>query len=145
MESCQKSSPKELSIKKVADIKGEIKKVVQDHLNAKDATTALSYYTDNATIASNGFLYPSFDLFADDIKSFYSSLSKINLSVWDEIHIDIICDNAAIVTAKFRWSSTDTSSVITNLQGVWSALFIKANDSWKMSVRHESFAPSKEQ
>jgi hypothetical protein len=140
MRSNYKPLSNELSLKEAAKIKDEIEKIMHLHINAKDAASALSCYADSATIASNGFLYPSFDLFERDIKLFYKSLSKINLAVWDEIYLEIINTNSALVTAKFRWISTDKSNEETNLQGVWSALFIKIKGGWKMRVRHESFA-----
>ena len=53
-------------------IKAEVKQAATDHLNAKDANRTLSYYTKYATIASNGYLYPSFQSFAE--KSQYNLL-----------------------------------------------------------------------
>ena len=48
---------------------------------------------------------------------------------------------AALVTAKFRYSFTDTNNEKTDLQGMWTALYARSNGSWKIRVRHESFAP----
>jgi ketosteroid isomerase-like protein len=134
------SSPT-LSAKHVSKIKKEVEQVAKDHLHAKDAGTALSHYTEDATVVSNGFLYPSFNSFADHIKKFYGTLGKINLAVWDKMFINVISVDAALLTATFRWSSTDSAGKRTCLQGVWSALFVLKNGIWKISMRHESFLP----
>ncbi len=137
----KKSSLSGLSTKPFAEIEAEVKQAALDHLNAKDAATALSHYTEDAIVVSNGFLYPSFQTFAEHVKKFYGSLSRINLAVWDDMHINILSADVVIFTAKFRWSSTDTTGVNTDLQGVWTALFIPDNSCWKISMRHESFVP----
>ena len=43
------------------------------------------------------------------------------------------------------WESTDTSGQKMNLQGVWSALFVREGECWKIKMRHESFIHLKEQ
>ena len=134
----------ELSTKQIAEIEIEVKQTALSHLNAKDATTALSNYTEDATIASNGFLYPSRQAFSEDIKAFYGSLDRIDLAEWEEIRINVISKNAATFNAKFRWVSTDTSGQKTNFQGIWSALFVRDNECWKIKMRHESFIHLKE-
>ena len=135
----------ELSKKQIAEIETEVKQTAVSHLNAKDAATALSNYTKDATLASNGFLYNSREEFTEDIQAFYGSLKRIDLADWEEIRINVIGDNAATFNAKFRWVSTDTFGQEMNLQGVWSALFVREGECWKIKMRHESFVHLKEQ
>jgi ketosteroid isomerase-like protein len=143
MESGKKISPYTLSEKQLSEIKAEVKQAALAHLHAKDAATALSHYRQDATIVSNGFLYPSFQSFAEHIKQFYGSLSRVNLAAWDEIYINVLTVDTAVFTAKFSWSSTATNGVKTDLQGVWTALFIRDKSGWRISLRHESFIPLK--
>jgi ketosteroid isomerase-like protein len=143
LNSNQNHSTKEISEKQIADIKTEIKETALRHLNSKSAISALSCYTKDATVISNGILYPSFESFAKDIKEFYSTLTKINLAAYDEMDINVITRDAALLTAKFRWSSTDIHGMTTNLQGVYSALYVCEDGEWKMSWRHESYLPMK--
>ena len=143
MGACQSPDSLRLSESQIAQIKAEVKKTATEHLNSKDASAALSYYTKDAIIMSNGSQYPSFESFAEEIKEFYSSLSKINLAAYDEMYVDVITRDAALFTTKFRWSCTDTNGTTTDLQGVWSALYVRQDGRWKMSFRHESFVPMK--
>ena len=126
---------------KIEKIKAEVRLAATDHLNAGDADTALSYYSKDAIIVSNGHLYPSFKLFAEHIKEFYASLSNVDIAVWKDINIRVINAEAAIFNAKFRWRSTDSAGKTFDLQGVWSAVFIRDKDGWKITMRHESFSP----
>ena len=124
-----------------AKIKAEVQQAAEEHLNAKDAETALSYYTEDAAIVSNGYLYPSFQEFAEHVREFYASLRKVDTATWEDVDIRVINPDTAIYTAKFRWRSTDTRGETLNLQGVWTAVYVRDQDSWKIKMRHESFTP----
>ena len=139
LNSCQNYADKELSEKQIADIKTEIKETAIKHLNSENAISALSYYRKNATIISNGIQYSSFESYAEGIKNFYSTLSKINIAAYDDIYINVITNEVALFSAKFRWSSTDTHGSTIDIQGIYSALYVREDSRWKMSWRHESF------
>ena len=139
--SCQSPDSLELAESQIAQIKAEVEQAAIEHINAKDAATALSHYTEDAMAVSNDTLYPSFEKLAEDIKAYYDILKEVNLAVWDEMYINVIDTDAALVTAKFRYSFTSTNNEKTDLQGVWTALYVRSNGSWKIRVRHESFAP----
>ena len=141
MGSCKSPDSFKLTENQLIQIKAEIKQAAMDHLNAKDASEALSHFTEDIIAVSNDKLFPSFETLAEDVKAYYRILKEVNLAVWDEMHISVINANTAIVTAKFRFSFTSTNNKKTDLQGVWTALYVLSNGSWKIRVRHESFAP----
>jgi len=141
--SCQSPDSLKLAESQIAQIKAEVKQAAIEHINAKDAATALSHYTEDATAVSNDTLYTSFEKLAEDIKAYYNILKDVNLAVWDQMHINVINTDAALVTAKFRYSFTSTNDEKTDLQGVWTDLYVRSNGSWKIRVRHESIVPMK--
>lgn len=122
-------------------IRAKVVQAATDHLNAKDARTALSHFTDDAIAISNTILFPTLGELAKDVHAYYDILREVNLAVWDEMHIHIINADAALVTAKFRYSFTDTNHEKTDLKGVWTALYVRRGEQWKIQARHESFAP----
>ncbi len=125
-------------------IETEIKQAAIDHLNSKDASTALSHFTKDVIAVSNNKLFPSYDTLAEDVKVYYNILKEVNYASWDEeIHIRIINKNTATFTAKFRYGFTDINNQKIDLEGVWTALFIHEEGSWKIRLRHESFTQSK--
>ena len=139
MGSCQNREKTKLTKTQCDQIKTEVKQAAIDHLNAKDATTALSHFTENVIAVSNVKIFHTFEALAEDVKAYYNILKEVNLAVWDEMTIKVINIDAALVTAKFRYSFTDTNNEKTYLQGVWTALYIRQNEDWKIEVRHESF------
>lgn len=139
MGSCQNQEKTKLTQTQCDKIKAEVKQAAIDHLNAKDAATALSHFTENVIAVSNVKVFPTFEALAEDVKAYYNILKEVNLAVWDEMTIKVINIDAALVTARFRFSFTDTNNEKTDLQGVWTALYIRQNEDWKIEVRHESF------
>lgn len=137
----QDPDPSILSDSQVTQIKAEVKQAAIDHLNTKDADTALNHFTEDIIAVSNNKLFPSSEALAEDVRAYYEILKEVNHAAWDEIHIRVIDTNAAVFTAKFRYSFTSKDNAETNLQGVWTALYIRDKSQWKIRVRHESFAP----
>jgi ketosteroid isomerase-like protein len=132
---------RELSATERAAIERAVKQTASDLLTTKDAATVVSFYAPDPTVVSNGFLYPSFDALATELEAFYGALREINLAVWDDNRVDVLSANAAVFTGRFRWSSRDSDGVRLDLQGVWTGVFVREGDRWKIQVRHESFEP----
>ncbi len=113
-----------------------------EHLQAPDADTALSYYAPKAVVASDGRLYESFETFAQDVRAFYESLHEVHVAAWHEPRVQVLSDHAAVFTATVRWASTDTAGVRLDLRGVWTAVWLRRAEGWRIAVRHESFMPA---
>ena len=128
-----------------AAVEEAVKQAAWDHLLAKDAAQALNHYEPDAIIASNASLYPSLEGFAADAREFYDTLRQVDLAVWDEMHVQVLSEDAAVLTATVRWSSTDTAGVRLDLKGVWPAVYMLRNGRWRICTRHESFAPLMDQ
>ena len=109
------------------------------HLQSPDAAAALDCYLPDALVASNGSLYPSFERFAEDARQFYATLAHVDLAVWDDMHVQVLTRDVAVLTATVRWSSSDTAGTRTDLQGVWTAVYVQHGGEWKICMRHESF------
>jgi len=116
-----------------------VKRTARDLLAERDADTILDYFAPGPTVVSNGFLYPSFESLATELKAFYGSLRDVSVAAWDEMRVDVVSDSAAVLTGRFRWSSTDTDGETTDLRGIWTAVFVFVQNRWKILVRHESF------
>jgi len=144
MRSHQNSDSDKLLDDELAKIKAEVKQAAIDHLNTTDAATAISHYTEDVIAISNDKLFPSLETLSEDIKAYYDILKEVNLAVWDKMYINVINTNAALVTAKFRYSFTSINNEKTDIQGMWTALYIRLGGDWKIRVRHESFATFEE-
>jgi len=98
-----------LSENQISRIKADIEKTALNHLNSKSAISALSYYTGDAKIMSNGILYSSFESFAADIKDFYRNLNVVKHAGYSDLHIDVLTSNNAHFSTKFHWIATDNN------------------------------------
>ena len=121
----------------------EVEQAAIDHLRAKDGHTALSHYTQDAIAVSNTTLFRSLADLAVDVNGYYDALKDVNLATWDELLVSVIDADAALVTGRFNFSFTNTSDERTDLEGIWTALYVRRDGKWKIRVRHESFAPVK--
>ncbi len=128
-----------LSTKQKSKIKSEVEQAATTHLNAKDLDTALNHFTVDVVAVSNTTVFSSRDALAADISKYYKTLKSVNYASWEDIHINVICDNAATFTAKFNYGFTSADDQRTDLKGVWTALFVIESGIWKIRLRHESF------
>ncbi len=125
-----------------ATIEEAVKQAAWQHLQSKDAAAAVGCYEADAIVASSGSLFGSFEQFAEDTRAFYDTLARVELAVWDEMHVQILNRDAAVLTATVRWSSTDTAGERLDLKGVWTAVYVRHDGQWKICTRHESFEPA---
>lgn len=128
-----------LSISQIARIQAEVEQAATKHLNTKDVDTALSHFTDDVLAVSNVKLFPSRESLAAEVGEYYKTLKKVNYASWEDIHIHVINESTATFTAKFSYGFTSTDDQITDLKGVWTALFILDEGIWRIRLRHESF------
>jgi ketosteroid isomerase-like protein len=124
----------------IKQIEAEVRKAAIDHLNAKDAATALSHFTSDVIAVSNDKIFRTFESLAEDAEAYYNILKEVDLAIWDEMYINVINIDTALVTAKFRYSFTDINNKKTDLRGTWTAVYIRQDGNWKIRARHESFS-----
>lgn len=139
MQASRSRGPVDLSPEDVARIEEAVTTAMLEHMHAEDAATGLSHYAPDVKAVSNGYLYPSFEELRGEVEAFYETLAEVDVATWDEMIIDVLSAEAAAVTATFRWSSRDTSGIRTDLQGVWTAVWVREDQRWQIRARHESF------
>jgi ketosteroid isomerase-like protein len=122
------------------EIINEVKQAAVDHLNSKSAEEALVHFTKDIIAVSNEKLFPSYDELEKDVKDYYNILERINYAKWSDIKILVINNDAATFTAKFKYSFTSIDDEVTNLKGIWTALFVRESGNWKIRLRHETFS-----
>ena len=128
-----------LTMNQITRIKTEVEKAATQHLNTKDVDTALSHFTDDVIAVSNVNLFPSRESLAAEIGEYYKILKKVNHASWKDVRIHVINESAATFTAKFNYGFTSINDQITDLEGVWTALFILDKGNWRIRLRHETF------
>ena len=120
-------------------IRAEVKQAATEHLHSKDAYTALNNYMEDTIAVTNTMMFSSKDKLSEFVNTYYDTLNEVNLAVWDEIYINVINSDTALFTATCRYSFTNISDEKIDLKGIWTALFVRHDGTWKIQVRHESF------
>ena len=128
-----------LSTNQIKKIEAKVEQAATAHLHTRDLDTALSHFTDDVLAVSKTMLLPSRESLAADIGEYYKNLEEVNYASWEDVHIRVINESAATFTARFRYGFTSTSGEVTDLRGVWTALFVLDEGIWKIRLRHESF------
>ena len=128
-----------ISKTEISKIKREVEEISFNHLNAKTANDALIHFHKDIIAVSNDKLFTSFEELAREVRGYYKILKRVNYSKWEEIQIQVISQNTATFTAKFRYTFTTIENKRTDLKGIWTALYIRDKGDWKIRLRHESY------
>jgi hypothetical protein len=128
-----------LSQDQVLGIQNEIRQAALDHLHARSADEALGHFHGDVIAVSNDRLFASFAALEKDVREYYGSLKQVDHASFGEMHIRVVNSNTASITATFRYSFTDVMDEKTELTGVWTALYVREDEIWKIRMRHESF------
>lgn len=128
-----------LTDSQIDSIKKEVERVANKHLEARDADTALGHFVEDVIAVSNVDIFPSKESLALDVRNYYACLKQVDQAGWEDIYINVVSEAAATFTAKFRYEFTTTDNSLIKLRGVWTALFVLADQVWKIKMRHESF------
>jgi hypothetical protein len=127
-----------LSPGQIEKIKAEVEETATTHLHALDTETALGHYAEDVIAVSNNELYSSLDALAVGIRDYYRTLKKVNHASWKDIHIQVISESAATFTARFSYGFTSADETVTELTGLWTALFVLEEKGWMIRLLHES-------
>lgn len=117
----------------------EIIEAANIHLHTTDANEALCHFTDDVIAISNEQVFHSKKELKEDIVAYYHKLKKVNFAEWENIQVKLLNGNTGLFTANFKYSFTDRENKTTNLEGIWSAVFVYNNSLWKICFRHETF------
>jgi hypothetical protein len=128
-----------LSQEEVLGIQDEIRQAALDHLHARSADEALGHYCGDVIAVSNDRLFPSLAALEKDVREYYDGLRQVDHASFGEMHIQVLDRGSACITAAFRYAFTNVTGEKTDLAGVWTALYVREDETWRIRMRHESF------
>ena len=80
---------------KIKSIKNEIEQIAIEHLNARDADTALDHYSNDVIAVSNLDVFPSKKHLSSHVINYYSSLKNVGYAKWEDTLINVISEEVA--------------------------------------------------
>jgi ketosteroid isomerase-like protein len=122
-------------------IKSAVTAAADAYLYAADAETVLDLYTADAWAVTNETVFPNRAALAEDIRTYFDQVLRIDEAAWDDVRVHIMDATAATFTARLRYGYTDRNGESHRLTGAWTALFVRDNGAWKIRLRNESLEP----
>ena len=113
-----------------------------DAWRAADWDRGMSYYFDSPDFvwASGGTAYFGLDVL-ERLRSAFENVASQTFTFSDSRTV-ILAPDAVSVTAIGTWSQTDTMGVTGPVQElVWTGIWIRRNDEWKIHLVHLSYPP----
>ena len=128
------------------DIKNTILDITNKWAEAnrrRDANAVLDLFDDSDELrhAENGEIFPSYTALAEFVKGWYETTTEMDHS-WEERDIFPITPEAATMTGTFRYEAKQKTGEVWTGRNVFTGVFIKRGDSWKLIHGHESAVPS---
>lgn len=133
-----------------ADEKSNVKKAILDVTSKwaeancrRDAKAVIDLFdgSDELRHAENGVIFPSYAALVDFVKGWYETTIEMDHS-WEERHVFPITPEAATMTGIFRYEARQKSGQVWAGRNVFTGVFIKRGDNWKLIHGHESAVPS---
>ncbi len=101
-------------------------------------------YASEIVWAENGVLGANRDSLATAWAGFFAAIQEVTSGDWDEVHIKVLGPAAAVFTASFDWAGIDTTGAELGGRGVWTTVWERTADGWKIVQGHESYLPPPE-
>jgi uncharacterized protein (TIGR02246 family) len=105
----------------------------------RNVDSILAFYApgDAWVAAELGMVYPSSDSVRAAFRSFFGGLRAVEMTP-DAPRVQVLGPTAAVATATFHGTATDTTGVTQELRAAYSAVYERRAEGWKIVQTHES-------
>ena len=108
-----------------------------------DAVLDLFDDSDELRHAENGAIFPSYAALSDFVNEWYETADEMGMS-WEERQVYPLAPDAATMTGIFKFEARQKSGEVFAGRNVFTGVFVKRGDSWRLIHGHESTVPSPE-
>ena len=125
----------------VADTVRQLADTFFEDFKALDFDHAMLPYASQIVWAENGVLGTNRDSLETAWRGVFASLQEVTGGIWDEVHVEALGPDAAAFTASFDWAGLDTTGAQVGASGVWTTVWQRTAEGWKIVQGHESYQP----
>jgi len=111
---------------------------------ALDIDRFMAPYGSEFVWAENGALGTNRDSMVTAWGGVFASVREVTSGAWGDAHVNVLGPDAAVFSASFEWAGVDTAGVASALRGVWTTVWERTGDGWKIVQGHESYLPPPE-
>jgi len=115
-----------------------------DAFRTLDADRAFTFYGPEFVWAENGVLGANRDSMVTAWRGIFAAMRQVTSGEWSEVHINVLAPDAAVFSGAFDWAGVDTSGASMGAKGVWTTVWVRTGEGWKIIHGHESFTPQVE-
>ena len=110
-----------------------------DAANRRDGAAIMTYYADDPELvwAEEGDIYTSRGWIAEEVVAHYARLREMH-GTWDSMRVAVLSPNAAVLTATYRATSTNTTGETRSSRGARTLVFSRVDGVWRIIHTHES-------
>ena len=109
-----------------------------------DFDGAMAPWASRIVWAEKGVLSSNADSLTTAWRGVFASVERVTSGDWGDVEIAVLGPNAAVFTASFDWTGVDTAGANVGASGVWTTVWERTAEGWKIVQGHESFTPAAE-
>ena len=125
----------------IRDTVTQLADVVLEAFRALDVDGYMAPYGSEFIWAENGVLGTNRDSMVGAWSGVFAGIQELTSVDWGEVHVDVLGPDAAVFTATFDWTGVDTSGAVMEVGGVWTTIWARTDEGWKIIHGHESLLP----
>ena len=125
----------------IRDTVTQLADVVFEAFRALEVDRFMAPYGSEFIWAENGVLGTNRDSLVGAWSGVFAGIQEVTSGDWGEVHVEVLGPDAAVFTAAFDWTGVDTSGVETEVAGVWTTIWTRTDEGWKIIHGHESLLP----
>lgn len=104
-----------------------------------DFEAAMAPYSSDIVWAEQGHLGANRDSLEAAWSGFFESIREVTSGDWEEVHVRVLGPDAAVYTASYSWAGTDLNGEPVGGPGVWTTVWVRSDQGWRIVQGHESY------
>ena len=112
-----------------------------DAFRAIDVDRGMAPFGSELVWAENGVLGANRDSLVTAWRGIFAAMRQVTSGDWGEVYIKVLGPDAAVFTGSFDWTGVDTTGAPMGATGVWTTVWVRTTEGWKVAHGHESYTP----
>jgi len=125
----------------VADTIRQLADTFFEDFRTLDIDRAVAPFASDVVWAENGVLGANRDSLETAWSGVFASIREVTSGEWGEVHVKVLGPDAAAYTASFDWVGVDSTGAQLGGSGVWTTIWQRTAEGWKIVQGHESYLP----
>ncbi len=123
----------------IADTVSQLADTFFEDFRALDFDRMMAPYGSEVVWAENGALGTNRDSLVTAWSGLIAAIQEVTSGDWGEVHVKVLGPDAAVFTATFDWAGVDSSGAQVGNPGVWTTVWLRTDEGWKIVHGHESY------